>query len=304
MRSALIASMILSLAAGPAVAGPRMSGPSEAAPGSVEKYRGYVFDLSENADRKDVTSIADMVRRQLDVVETAGFSPKVLQFFHRVPIVASEMACLDEGAAAACYGLTPPEWDRGATRDVTIWDHDKQQWTNSDPLALALDSGIGIIRMRPNMMRYAKEPVLLHEFLHAYHARLMPNGYENKGIKAFLSQAQIEGAVRQGGLRVEEPAGVLRGDGEHLSGRQGFRARTLYARHAQGEDAGLLQISRRPVRRRSRGNQRHAGRIGRLTHKKTRPGVPRRPGLVSDVPRLVADQVLSIRDLVRAIHPG
>ncbi|MGF6433376.1 hypothetical protein [Bradyrhizobium sp. Pha-3] len=190
MRSALIASMILSLAVGPAVAGPRMSGPSEAAPGSVEKYRGYVFDLSENADRKDVTSIADMVRRQLDVVETAGFSPKVLQFFHRVPIVASEMACLDEGAAAACYGLTPPEWDHGTTRDVTIWDHDKQQWTNSDPLALALDSGIGIIRMRPNMMRYAKEPVLLHEFLHAYHARLMPNGYENKGIKAFLSQAK------------------------------------------------------------------------------------------------------------------
>jgi len=190
MRSALIASMILSLAVGPAVAGPRTSGPSEAAPGSVEKYRGYVFDLSENADRKDVTSIADMVRRQLDVVETAGFSPKVLQFFHRVPIVASEMACLDEGAAAACYGLTPPEWDRGTTRDVTIWDHDKQQWTNSDPLALALDSGIGIIRMRPNMMRYAKEPVLLHEFLHAYHARLLPNGYENKGIKAFLSQAK------------------------------------------------------------------------------------------------------------------
>ncbi|MCP1833212.1 MULTISPECIES: hypothetical protein [Bradyrhizobium] len=190
MRSTLIASMILSLAAGAAVAGPRMSGASEAAPSSVEKYRGYVFDLSENADRKDVTSIADMVRRQLDVVETAGFSPKVLQFFHRVPIVASEMACLDEGAAAACYGLTPPEWDRGTTRDVTIWDHDKQQWTNSDPLALALDSGIGIIRMRPNMMRYAKDPVLLHEFLHAYHARLMPNGFENKGIKGFLSQAK------------------------------------------------------------------------------------------------------------------
>jgi hypothetical protein len=29
------------------------------------------------------------------------------------------------------------------------------------------------------------DPVMLHELLHAYHARLMPNGFENKGIKEF-----------------------------------------------------------------------------------------------------------------------
>jgi hypothetical protein len=195
MRSVFVASLILSLAAGQALAGPLAPGSSSAqasAPTGFETYRGYVFDLSENSARKDVASIADMVRRQLDVVEAAGFSPKVLQFFHSVPIVASEMACLDEGAAAACYGLAPPEWDQPGVRSVTVWDHGKQQWTNSDPLALALDSGIGVIRLRPNMIRYDKDPVLLHEFLHAYHARLMPNGYDNKGIKNFLGEAKAK----------------------------------------------------------------------------------------------------------------
>ncbi|MFB9264522.1 hypothetical protein ACFFWD_15305 [Bradyrhizobium erythrophlei] len=191
MRSALLASMVLSLTLGPALAGPRSSEPSNS-PAGFERYRGYAFNLAENSERKDVASIADAVRRQLDVVESVGFSPKVLQFFHSVPIVASEMACLDEGAAAACYGLMASEWDQRVARNVTTWDHDKQQWTNSDALALAVDSGIGVIKLRPNMMRYEKEPVLLHELLHAYHARLMPNGYDNRGIKGFVAEAKAK----------------------------------------------------------------------------------------------------------------
>jgi hypothetical protein len=62
---------------------------------NYESYRGYVFDLSENSERRDVTAIADRLRHQLDVVESVGLSPRVLQFFHTVPIVASEMACLE-----------------------------------------------------------------------------------------------------------------------------------------------------------------------------------------------------------------
>src|SRR5947209_1794651 len=116
MRGALLGSMIFVLATSAhlANAGPRAL-PAE--PASQEKsasdkplpvkqgyetYRGYVFDLSENAERKDMGAIADMLRSQLDVVESAGLSPRVLQFFHKVPILASEMACMDEGAGAAC----------------------------------------------------------------------------------------------------------------------------------------------------------------------------------------------------------
>ena len=156
---------------------------------NYETYRGYVFDLSENSERKDVTAIADLLHHQLDVVEGIGLSPKVLQFFHTVPIVASEMACLDEGAGIACYGLAVPERARHASRELTVWDRDKRQWSNPDIVDLAADAGRGVIMVRPALMQYAQDPVMLHELLHAYHAKLMPDGFDNKGIKGFYSLA-------------------------------------------------------------------------------------------------------------------
>jgi hypothetical protein len=198
MRRVLLSSVVLIFSLLPhlASAGPRSvqvepsnNDRSAAATPGYETYRGYVFDLSENSERKDVVAIADTLRRQLDVIESAGFSPKVLQFFHTVPIVASEMACLDEGAAAACYGSAVPDRGRRA-RGLTTWDHDKLQWSNPDIVDLATDSGLGVVMLRPAMMKYAQDPVMLHEFLHVYHARLMPNGFENKGIKDFYGQAK------------------------------------------------------------------------------------------------------------------
>jgi hypothetical protein len=206
MRGGLWVSTVVAIAlsSNPGFAGPRTlqvdpsasavsaSVAAVSAPASprFEKYRGYSFDLSESSERKDVGSTADMIRRQLDIVESAGFSPRVLQFFHTVPIVASEMACLDENAAVACYGNSAPQRDRHALRGVTVWDNETHRWTNPDPVELAADSGIGVIMLRPIMTGYDKDPVLLHEFLHAYHAKLMPNGFDNKGIKDFYGEAQ------------------------------------------------------------------------------------------------------------------
>ena len=203
MRRVLLSSIVVifSLAPDFAGAGARViqvdpqanDRPAAAAPASgYETYHGYVFDLSENSERKDVAALADMLRRQLDVVESVGLSPKVLQYFRSVPIVASEMACLDEAAAAACYGLSVPTRDRH-TRGVTTWDHDKAQWSNPDLVDLAVDSGRGVVMFRPAMMKYADDPVMLHEFLHVYHAKLMPNGFENRGIKDFYGQAKAKG---------------------------------------------------------------------------------------------------------------
>jgi hypothetical protein len=206
MRGGLLVSTVLAITlnAHPGFAGPRTlqvdpsasavsaSASAVSAPASLrfEKYRGYSFDLSESSERKDVGSTADMVRRQLDIVESAGFSPRVLQFFHSVPIVASEMACLDENAAVACYGNSAPPRDDQALRDVTIWDNETHRWTNPDPVELAADSGIGVIMLRPIMTGDDENPVLLHEFLHAYHSKLMPNGFDNKGIKDFFGEAK------------------------------------------------------------------------------------------------------------------
>jgi hypothetical protein len=195
MSRAIFVSAVLLIALGPTpgTAGPR-SLPAETsssdaplpAPAGFETYRGYVFDLSENAARKDVGATADMLRRQLDVVENAGFSPKVLQFFHRVPIVASEMACLDENAAAACYGSAMPVRESSG---ITTWDNEKHRWANPDVVALAADT-VGVIMLRPNMMVYGQDPVMLHELLHAYHAKLMPQGYDNRGINNFYGEAR------------------------------------------------------------------------------------------------------------------
>jgi hypothetical protein len=198
MRRISLVPVILAVTLGSAMAaGPRVIAvdPSPNAPRPVteadfEKYRGYMFDLSDFADRKDFGAISENLRKQLDVVETAGLSPRVTNFFHSVPIVASEMDCLDIGAGAACYGPIAPTRRNRTSLGVTTWDHARHQWTNPDMLELAADSGRGVIMLRPNLMQYADDPVLLHEFMHAYHARLLPSGYDNKGVIGYYAEAK------------------------------------------------------------------------------------------------------------------
>jgi hypothetical protein len=196
MRVALLltATVIGALFANQANAGPLQTASGDAAqavPPGFQSYRGYIYDLSENSERKDVDKLTDNLKQQIDVVENAGLSPRVMRFFRTVPIIASEMACLDEGAATACYGRITPNIDRrGVPRTLTVWDHDRQQWTNPNAVDLAVDSGLGVIMLRPDMLRYEKEPVLLHELLHAYHARLLPDGYDNKGVRAYYASAK------------------------------------------------------------------------------------------------------------------
>jgi hypothetical protein len=195
MRVALLltATVIGALFANPSNAGPLQTASGDAAqpvPPGFQSYRGYIYDLSENSERKDVDKLTDNLKQQIDVVEGVGLSPRVMRFFRTVPIIASEMACLDEGAATACYGRVAPNIDRRVPRTLTVWDHDKQQWTNPNAVDLAVDSGLGVIMLRPDMLRYEKEPVLLHELLHAYHARLLPDGYDNKGVRAYYAYAK------------------------------------------------------------------------------------------------------------------
>jgi len=164
----LVTALALALGSGAATADPRTitlpdaaqsSGGATPEPGpssGFERYRGFMFDLSESADRKDAAAIVDNLKRQLDIVENAGFSPKALKFFHSVPIIASEMTCNEEGAAWACYGFMVPDRTRRGSLGLTAWDHDKQQWTNPDIVQLAADSGIGVIVLSPIMMSHTE----------------------------------------------------------------------------------------------------------------------------------------------------
>jgi len=182
--------LMLSFATGFAGAGPRViqvEPPAQVPPG-FETYRGYIFDLSENSDRKDKAEITDLLKKQLDVVENVGLSPKVLQFFHTVPIIASEMGCTDLGPPIACYSSMRQGTSAG-DHTFTVWDSKTMSWSNPNFVDLAADAGTGVIRFRPNMLKYAEDPVILHEMLHAYHNKLVGGGFENLGIKAMYAKA-------------------------------------------------------------------------------------------------------------------
>jgi len=186
--------LMLSFASNVAGAGSRIIevAPAEV-PAGFETYKGYIYDLSENVDRKDKEAIVELLKKQLDVVESVGLSPKVMQFFHTVPIIASEMGCTDFGPPIACY--TSVSLDSSArNRTLTVWDSHSMSWSNPNFVDLAADAGTGVIRFRPNMLKYAEDPVMLHELLHAYHNKLMGGGLENLGIKAMYAKAVSQNA--------------------------------------------------------------------------------------------------------------
>src|ERR1700741_301032 len=200
MRAALAVSALLAVALGAvAHAAPRViqleptdNAASSATPEGFQNYNGYIYDLSQNTGRKDSDRLLANLKHQLDIVDKAGFSPRVLKFFHTVPIIASETECLELGAGWACYGLVVPNRERRGSFNLTTWDHDQQKWVNPDPVELAVYSGLGVIIVRPYMSSYNDEPVLLHEFLHVYHSRLMPQGYDNLGVKAYYAEAKTK----------------------------------------------------------------------------------------------------------------
>jgi hypothetical protein len=210
MRALTLAPVILAvtivlgagLGAGPAGAGSRVisldaagNAPQPTTEADFQKYRGFIYDLSNYAGRKDLDKLEENLKRQLDIVENAGFSPRVLNFFRTIPIVASEADCLELGAAFACYGNFAPRRAGGASFGVTVWDSGTHQWTNPDVIDQAADTGLGVIMLRSTMTQYTDDPILLHEFLHAYHKRLLPNGYDNLGVKGAYAYAKSKDVI-------------------------------------------------------------------------------------------------------------
>jgi hypothetical protein len=89
------------------------------------------------------------------------------------------------------------------------------------------------------MMTYAQDPVMLHEFLHVYHARLMPQGYDNRGILAFYAEGKSKNFY-------PKEAYVLKNNREFRPARTRLTNPTRGA--AEREVARPLQISRRRIR--------------------------------------------------------
>jgi len=154
-----------------------------------QTYHGYTLELSAVQDRQDIAALTDTLRRQLDLVESVGLSTRVLKFFRTLPVVVDEAACVPSEDAklrpSACYGPFAPLRSQ-QIRGATFWDNDKGQWVNPDTIGLAEDTRLGVVMVRPSALQPSspekERPVLLHEFLHAYHAKMLPEGFSNAVI--------------------------------------------------------------------------------------------------------------------------
>jgi len=169
-----------------------------------EMYRGYYLDVSQIAGRWDFAKMVDALRGQLDTVENIGLSPRMLNFFHTVPILVDDAACLDNNnvtdnehsddkapnRAPACFGSA--SLLKRASIEPTVVEDGK--WSNPDPVALAEDTDLGVVQVRPMMLdgpyKDPRPSVILHEMLHAYHHNMMPRGFRNSSILFYYNQAQ------------------------------------------------------------------------------------------------------------------
>jgi hypothetical protein len=156
-----------------------------------QSYHGYTLELSALQGRQDAAAITDTLRRQLDLAESVGLSARVLNFFHTLPIVVDEAACLHvedpKLRLSACYGPLAPRSKH--IRGATVWDSDKGQWSNSDRIGFAEDTKLGLVMVRPSTLYPSsaenERPVLLHELLHAYHANMLPDGFNNSVVLSY-----------------------------------------------------------------------------------------------------------------------
>jgi hypothetical protein len=193
MRSVLLSALALSTLAlfpGPGRAGDRLpqieilkkEKPAASANVADLTYRGYVTHLSDIAGRKDYGEIVSALQHQVDMVENAGLSPRVLRFFRSIPIVTDELSCLaNEVSAVACYepnGI--PAYGAYVVRAKRVWNSDNSQWTNANSAYFGSDSGV--VMVRPLLTSEEQNPVMLHELLHAFHAQILPQGFQNEGV--------------------------------------------------------------------------------------------------------------------------
>jgi len=178
---------------------------------SVDGYRGYVLDLTQIAGQQNLGAIAKALHHQIDIVEGVGLSERVLRTFRKVPMVADDLACLEstrENDASkkdnwACYGFFPSNTFQGKSLVLShLYDDDANareaeiksaMRQEAKDLAYGDELGRGIIMFRPNPVMFkvsAELPILLHELLHFYHGRILPEGSQYAAIMVYYATAK------------------------------------------------------------------------------------------------------------------
>jgi hypothetical protein len=116
----------------------------------VFSYHGWQVDLTNAKGAESDQKMVAAVKRQLDIVERAGLKPQVLEFMRTIKIWANP--------ANAKFG--PGHYGSATGVDLRV------------------------------KLLEADKPIILHELLHAYHDRLVPEGFKNPDIRRFFENGK------------------------------------------------------------------------------------------------------------------
>jgi hypothetical protein len=113
-------------------------------------YRGFTVDLSEAKGAANLEAIEKSLKHQIDIVADCGAKAEILAFFRSQPIF-----------------VRPGAGDGGG------------RFTTARP-----GVSVDVATAAP------EKPVVLHELLHAYHYRVLPQGHDNPDLMTFYQRAK------------------------------------------------------------------------------------------------------------------
>ena len=162
------------------------------------------------------------------------------------------------------------------------------RWSNPNFVDLAADAGTGVIMLRPVMLKYAEDPVILHELLHAYHDKLMPQGFDNVGIKAIHADAMSKKVFRKEEYAMKNRKEFFAVTASVFLAGKGTIIRAENPRGTEGKDAEILQVSRRAVRLRPGTVETRSRRATPVSESSAAMASPAAPDIISDQRRIGA----------------
>jgi hypothetical protein len=115
-------------------------------------YKGFHVDYAQVKDHPSFDLIKAGMNRQIDMVVEVGLPDHVLALFRRIPV----------SVVAGKHNF----------------DGQYRRTRNSIEVSEAF------------FLRGGRKPVLIHEFLHGYHARVLPKGKDNPRIRTFYHRAK------------------------------------------------------------------------------------------------------------------
>jgi hypothetical protein len=118
--------------------------------GGTFTYRGFTVDVTGAAGQPNLPAIESSLKHQIDITADCGASAATMTFFKSQEIF-----------------VVPGEGDGGGHFSAN------SKGVSVDPAVEA-----------------PEKPVVLHELLHAYHYRVLPNAFENTDVLRFYNRAK------------------------------------------------------------------------------------------------------------------